>query len=138
MKLHDMPTQTQPMQPCHGVMPQHPFHGRLGGGAGRAAGAAACLLAVIGAGASPIDLVANGLSVHSGLLAVANGLSVPSGLAVANGLSVPSGSGLAGADNGIDCCDAVANGFGPSGLGAWNGLSGGFCCAEPPAHAGTS
>ena len=69
-------------------------------------------LAVIGAGASPIDLVANGLS-------------------------VPSGSGLAGADNGIDCCDAVANGFGPSGLGAWNGLSGGFCCAEPPAHAGT-
>ena len=113
MKLHDMPMQTQPMQPCHGVMPQHPFHGRLGGGAGRAAGAAACLLAVIGAGASPIDLVANGLSVPSGLLAVANGLSVPSGL-------------------------AVANGFGPSGLGAWNGLSGGFCCAEPPAHAGTS
>ena len=123
MKLHDMPMQTQPMQPCHGVMPQHPFHGRLGGGAGRAAGAAACLLAVIGAGASPIDLVANGLS-------------VPSGLAVANGLSVP--SGFAGADNGIDCCDAVANGFGPSGLGAWNGLSGVFCCAEPPAHAGTS
>ena len=121
MKLHDMPMQTQPMQPCHGVMPQHPFHGRLGGGAGRAAGAAACLLAVIGAGASPIDLVANGLS-------------VPSGLAVANGLSVPAGE----ADNGIDCCDAVANGFGPSGLGAWNGLSGVFCCAEPPAHAGTS
>ena len=136
MKLHDMPMQTQPMQPCHGVMPQHPFHGRLGGGAGRAAGAAACLLAVIGASASPIDLVANGLSVPSGLLAVANGLSVPSGLVVANGLSVP--SGFAGADNGIDCCDAVANGFGPSGLGAWNGLSGVFCCAEPPAHAGTS
>eukprot|EP00964_Phaeocystis_antarctica_P039585 scaffold22646_cov68-Phaeocystis_antarctica.AAC.6 len=98
--------QTQPMQPAHGVMPQQPTHGRLGGGDGRAAGAA-CLLG----GASPTELVANGLWVPSG---------------------------LAGTHNGTGCCAAAANGLAPSCVAARNGLSAGFWCAEPPAHAGTS
>ena len=85
---------------------------------------AACLLVgtvVIGGGASPTELVANGLS--------------PTEL-VANGLWVP--SGLAGTHNGTGCCAAAANGLAPSGVAARNGLSAGFWCAEPPAHAGTS